>query len=155
TAGPGATNVVTGVVSAHLGRIPMVVVCGDVAWAASGGRLLQDSGPEGIAVEEMLAKVTRTAIRVSQAQSASAQGLAALQAATNPANPGPALLVLPIHLGSATAERACIVRSPVRYEAAPPEEVVVEACEMIAEAERPLLVIGAGCRRYAANIRRL
>jgi hypothetical protein len=33
TAGPGATNVVTGVVSAHLERTPMLVVCGDVAWA--------------------------------------------------------------------------------------------------------------------------
>src|SRR5258708_7412545 len=37
TAGPGATNVVTGVASAHLERVPMVVICGDVAWASSGG----------------------------------------------------------------------------------------------------------------------
>ena len=155
TAGPGATNVVTGIVSAHLERVPMLVICGDVAWAASGGKLLQDSGPEGIAVEEMLAKVTRAAVRVAQARSAAAQGLAALQAATNPAHPGPALLVLPIHLGSASAERTRVVRSEVRYEATPPPEVVVEACEMIAAAERPLLVLGAGCRPYAANLRRL
>src|SRR5712691_5519117 len=40
TAGPGATNVVTGVVSAHLERVPMLVICGDVAWAAGGARLL-------------------------------------------------------------------------------------------------------------------
>jgi len=38
TAGPGATNVVTGVVSAHLERIPLLLICGDVAWAADGGR---------------------------------------------------------------------------------------------------------------------
>src|SRR5262245_41666321 len=48
TAGPGATNVVTGIASAHLGRVPMLVICGDVSWAATGGRFLQDSGPEGI-----------------------------------------------------------------------------------------------------------
>ena len=81
TAGPGATNVVTGVVSAHLERIPMLLICGDVAWAANGGRLLQDSGPEGIAVEKLLANVTRATIRVAQAKTAMSQGLAALGAA--------------------------------------------------------------------------
>ena len=99
TAGPGATNAVTGIVSAHLERIPLLVICGDVAWAAEGGRLLQDSGPEGIGIEKMLGHVTRATIRVTQAKTATAQGLAALNAAKNPANPGPALLVLPIQLG--------------------------------------------------------
>src|SRR5262249_35201216 len=36
TAGPGATNVTTGVVSAHLERIPMLIICGDVAWSSTG-----------------------------------------------------------------------------------------------------------------------
>ena len=99
TAGPGATNAVTGVVSAHLERVPLLLICGDVAWAAEGGRLLQDSGPEGIGIEKMLGHVTRATIRVTQAKTATSQGLAALNAAKNPANPGPALLVLPIQLG--------------------------------------------------------
>src|SRR5689334_5118209 len=79
TSGPGATNVLTGVASAHFERIPMVVICGDVAWA-SGQRLLQDSGPEGLDVEHMFAAVTRAAIRVSHARSAATQALQALDA---------------------------------------------------------------------------
>src|SRR5262245_56645276 len=75
TAGPGATNVVTGVVSAYLERVPMLVICGDVAWAAAGGKLLQDTGPEGVAVERLLGHVTRKTIRVARPESLVSQGL--------------------------------------------------------------------------------
>src|SRR6185437_4130689 len=102
TAGPGATNVVTGVVNAHVERVPMVVICGDVAWAASGGVVLQSLGREGVGIEEMLKNVTRAAVRVSASRSAASQALAAHRAATNAHNPGPALLVLPIDCGSQT-----------------------------------------------------
>ena len=54
----------------------------------------------------MLANVTRATVRVSQARTAAAQGLAALGAAKHPAHPGPALLVLPIHFGRAAAHLA-------------------------------------------------
>lgn len=155
TAGPGATNVVTGVVSAHLERVPMLLICGDVAWAADGGRLLQDSGPEGIAVEKLLANVTRATVRVSQAKTATSQGLAALDAAQNPANPGPALLVLPIQLGRAPAIATTIAASRSNFQARAPQALVETAAQALISARRPLLVLGAGCRPHAASIRRL
>ena len=155
TAGPGATNAVTGVVSAHLERIPMLLICGDVAWAAEGGRLLQDSGPEGISVETMLGHVTRKAIRVTQAKTATAQGLAALDAAKNPENPGPALLVLPIQFGRASAPLSVVEAPPRDFVARAPMHVIEQTAEWLATAERPLLVIGAGCRPHADDIRRL
>src|SRR6478736_1129660 len=155
TAGPGATNAVTGVVSAHLERVPMLVICGDVAWAAEGGRLLQDSGPEGIAIEKMLGHVTRATVRVTQSRTATAQGLAALNAARNPANPGPALLVLPIQLGRAGAPLSLVEAPLSQFMARASEQVVQQTADWLAEAERPLLVIGAGCRAYASTIRKL
>lgn len=155
TAGPGATNAVTGVVSAHLERIPMLVICGDVAWAAEGGRLLQDSGPEGIGIESMLGHVTRATVRVTQAKSAMAQGLAALGAARNPTNPGPALLVLPIQFGRANAPATLVEAPRLDFAQRAPAHVVRHAAHALAEAERPLLVLGAGCRAHAAEIRRL
>lgn len=155
TAGPGATNVVTGVVSAHLERVPMLVICGDVAWAAEGGRLLQDSGPEGIGIEAMLGHVTRATVRVTQARTAMAQGLAALGAAKNPAHPGPALLVLPIQFGRAAAP-LCMVQAPAhQFVARAPGHVIAQTADWLAAAERPLLVIGAGCRPHAAELRKL
>lgn len=155
TAGPGATNVVTGLVSAHLERVPMIVVCGDVAWGANGGKLLQDSGPEGIGIESMLSRVTRATLRVAQPKSAAAQALAALDAATNPLRSGPALLVLPIERGAGDSHPFRIERASLQITATPPASAVLDAARLLADAERPLLVLGAGCRPHAQKVRRL
>jgi acetolactate synthase-1/2/3 large subunit len=156
TAGPGITNAVTGIASAHFERVPMIVISGDVAWSATGGKLLQNCGPEGLDVESMFQKVVRSSVRIAQPRSAATQMLAALQSATNPANPGPALVVLPIHTGSAKTQTPRLMRSdPAPRLSAPPQEAVLDACRSLANAERPLIVLGAGCRPYAKAIRRM
>jgi acetolactate synthase-1/2/3 large subunit len=155
TAGPGVTNAVTGIASAHLERVPMLVICGDVAWAAKGGKLLQDSGPEGLDVEAMLGKLVRARVRVAQPRSAATQALAAVQAATDLANPGPALLVVPIHKSHARTAPIHVARSEPPRSMAPPAEAVEDACRSLASAERPLIVIGGGCRPYATALRRM
>lgn len=155
TAGPGATNVVTGVGAAFAERVPMLVICGDVAWAASGGRLLQDSGPEGIAVERMLGRVTRATVRAARPASAATQALAALQAATDPARPGPALFVLPMDIARRPAADVEPPQSHRVTDSPAPAASVAKAARWLAEAERPLVVVGAGARPYAAELRRL
>ncbi len=155
TAGPGVTNAVTGIASAHYEHVPMVVICGDVAWATEGKRLLQDSGPEGLDVEHMYASITRAALRVAHPRSAATQALAVLDAATSPVRPGPALLVVPIHCGAVAAIATRTERAQILHQAAPSRELVVEVCEMLAKAERPLVVIGAGCRQFAEPLRQM
>ena len=54
TAGPGATNLVTGVTAAILERVPLIAIGGDVPWVTTGKKLLQDTGPYGIGIERML-----------------------------------------------------------------------------------------------------
>ncbi len=152
TAGPGATQAVTGIVNASLARVPMIVISGDVSWSAAGGRMLQDSGPEGIAIEEMLAKATRMQVRVARPESAVSQTLAALDAAIGA--DGPALVVIPVHHAAALGGSLRMVRSqrpPARFEI--DAESVRETCEILSSAERPLIVIGSGCRNPAASIR--
>ncbi len=155
TAGPGATNVVTGVVNAHVERVPMVVICGDVAWAASGGVVLQSLGREGVGIEEMLKNVTRAAVRVSAARSAASQALAALRAATNAHNPGPALLVLPIDCGSQTSEMPQIESVRTQITSQIEDHVVVDVAERLALARRPLIVVGGACRPHAVAVQRM
>ena len=155
TAGPGATNAVTGIAAAHSERVPMVVICGDVAWAATGGRMAQDSGPEGFAVEHMMAKITRASLRASRADTAATQGMAAFQAATSPLRPGPALLVVPMDIGCAEAPSARTPIPAVQMEAPAPRAVVWGVAELLARAERPLVVVGNGARTSAAAVRRL
>ena len=155
TAGPGATNVVTGVVSAHLEQVPMLIISGDVAWSADGGRLLQDCGPGGIDIESMLRGVTRATIRVAQAKSAAAFALAGVRAATNVERPGPALLVVPIHRASASANSPRVVTSTASTPAGLDPVVVRQICQKLIGARRPLMVIGAGARPHAAALQRL
>ncbi len=156
TAGPGATQAVTGVVNASLERVPMIVIAGDVAWSATGGRLAQDSGPDGVAIEEMFQKATRAQVRIARPESAASQALFALDAALDSERPGPALIVVPMHHGAASTTPTRIShRRRERWTAEVDPEAVREACETLANARRPLLVLGGGCRRHAESIRRL
>ena len=114
TAGPGVTNAVTGIASASLERTPMLVIAGDVAWATTGGRMAQDSGPEGIDIESLLHPITRVQVRAAHARSVVSQALAALDAALDPLHPGPALFVLPLDraMESCAAARGDATRAP-------------------------------------------
>lgn len=155
TAGPGATNAVTGVCSAHNESVPLVLVIGDVAWAANGGRLLQNSGPEGVDVESLFDKMTRRAVRVTSPAAARSQATAVLEAATDTSNPGPALLVVPIDRGAAKTDGFRVSRTVTHRMSQPDRSVVREVCRLLADAEHPLLVFGSGARPYSAALRRL
>ncbi|WP_080599199.1 thiamine pyrophosphate-binding protein [Sorangium cellulosum] len=155
TAGPGATNVVTGTVSAHLEGVPMLIICGDVAWEGSGARLLQSMGREGVGIEEMLRNVTRAMVRVTSARAAASQAMAALRAARNPGHPGPSLIVLPMNHGVATTGPAQIAWNPVSTAEHVEESVIIDAAERLARARRPLVVIGAACRPHAEAVERM
>jgi acetolactate synthase-1/2/3 large subunit len=157
TAGPGLTNVVTGVAAAMLERIPLLVVCGDVAWSSTGERMLQDSGEGGLAAERMLGSVTRMTTRIARAESAASQMLAALSIAEAPVDPGPALVVFPIDR-SAQRKPGPMLAHAVRRVAihAPPDPSTVASVEQqLRRAQRPLLVLGGACRSAQPTIEAL
>jgi acetolactate synthase-1/2/3 large subunit len=155
TAGPGVTNAVTGIASASLERTPMLVIAGDVAWATTGARTAQDSGPEGIAIETMLAPITRAQIRAAHSRSVVSQALAALDIASDPLFPGPALFVLALDRGMGECDAFEVTPKAARYEVPPHPAAVEQTAAWISEAARPLLVLGAGCRGHEAAIREL
>ncbi len=156
TAGPGATNVLTGVVSAHLERVPMIVICGDVPWAATGKRLLQQTGGDGIGVERVYASVTRAVIRVARGSSASAQVQAAIEAATRSENPGPVLVVISVDNAGAPVTPLTLHVPPRANEPrAPSLEIVRGVADQLRRARRPLVVIGAGCRGHEPAVTRM
>jgi acetolactate synthase-1/2/3 large subunit len=155
TAGPGVTNAVSGIASASLERSPMLIIAGDVAWATSGGRMAQDSGPEGIAIESLLHPITRVQVRAAHARSVVSQALAALDVAENPLHPGPVLFVLPLDRAMERCDPLEVTR-PLRAVAVePPRDAVVQTARWLARAVRPLIVLGAGCRGHEQVLRRL
>ncbi|MFO0692279.1 MAG: thiamine pyrophosphate-binding protein [Polyangiales bacterium] len=155
TAGPGITNVVTGVATASFERVPMLVLAGDVAWRSSGGRLAQDSGPEGLDAEALLGPITRKQVRIASPRSAVPQTLSALDSATDSFHEGPSLVVVPIDVGMAPAPYLELPPPVRRMIVEPPTESVVRTAHLLANAERPLLVIGAGCRSRVEEVRAL
>ncbi len=120
TAGPGITNAVTGIASASLERVPMLVIAGDVAWATTGGRMAQDSGPEGLSAETLLSCVTRAQVRAAHSRSVVSQALAALELACSPVVPGPALFVLPLDLAMGECADIKIPARMATWSAVPP-----------------------------------
>ncbi len=155
TAGPGVTNCLTGVASAYVEGVPMLVVSGDVAWTNHGGRLLQNCGPEGLNIEQMFASVTRRQVRVTNARSALSQTLAALEAALDPLQSGPSLLVLPIDIATESTIGTEFPSASQQNTLAPSAGTVRRTAELLASAERPLLVLGGGCLRDPDAIRTL
>ncbi len=155
TSGPGITNAVTGIASAHCDRVPMLVFCGDSSWGSSGAHLTQSVGPEDLGVERMLAPLTRAQVRIAQPKAAVAQVMAALSAAASSALPGPALVVFPLDQSAGRA--AAMEVLPSRYEPclAIDDERFVELARRLADARRPLVVVGAACRPHAAAVRSL
>jgi acetolactate synthase-1/2/3 large subunit len=154
TAGPGVTNAVTGIASASLERVPLLVIAGDVAWATTGGLMAQDSGPEGIAIESLLHPITRVQVRAAHARSVVSQALAALDVACDPLHPGPALFVLPLDRAMEECASFTVTARTQQVALPPPRESVERTAEWLAQAHRPLIVLGAGCRGHEAVLRR-
>jgi len=155
TAGPGISHSVSGVASASFEGAALLVISGDVAWASHGGRLAQDSGPEGLFVEHLLAPVTRAQVRVTNGRSAISQALTALGRAEDPVRPGPALLVVPIDRATEDAPTFETPPALAVGRAAPEPKAVRRVAELLQQAKRPLLVLGNACRRDPAAVLRL
>lgn len=155
TAGPGVTNAVTGIASAYAEAVPMVVIAGDVAWASHGGCLAQNSGPEGLNIDNILAPITNAQVRVTNGRSAIGQAVAVLDSAVDPMRPGPALLVLPIDRATEICPPVAVPAARTQSIVAAPASALRQTAKWLMEAERPLLVLGAGCLRHAHWVRKL
>jgi len=155
TAGPGMTNAVTGVASAYLERAPMLVIAGDVAWASNGSRMAQDSGPEGLAVETLYSSITRIQVRAAHARSVVSQALAALEVARDPVVQGPALFVLPLDMAMADCEAMEVATPNLTLSCTPEPTHLRRTLRLLLRAQRPLIVLGAGCRGHEAEVRQL
>lgn len=157
TAGPGGTNVVTGMAAAHCEHVPVIVLCGDVSWAATGGRYVQDMGPEGLDIEAVCRSVSRATLRLPSATAAAGYARRAVAVAAAPGGRGPVLLVAPLNVASASATAPLMSgRSSVDHAlpvASP--QTVAEVTARLTTARRPLVVVGAACREFACEVQTL
>lgn len=152
TAGPGGTNAVTGVAAAFLERVPLILLCGDVAWAATGARHLQDMGPEGLDFEAMMRPITRAALRLPPSDAAVSYARRAVSVACRPGEQGPVLLVVPMDRAMARRKPSQVLDRTAWVLPVADPPVVKDVARRLCGARRPLVVVGAACRDSAAEV---
>src|SRR3989441_411676 len=147
TSGPGATNLVTGLATAHMDSSPVVAITGQVARPMIGRDAFQETDVIGITLPItkhncLVRDVTELAQRAREAIAVAREG-----------RPGPVLLDVPkdVQNQRASYEPAGPESVPRRVRSLPPPlsprplaEAVAEAARLIAAAERPLLMVGHG-----------
>ncbi|MBR1592612.1 MAG: biosynthetic-type acetolactate synthase large subunit [Ruminococcus sp.] len=139
TSGPGATNLVTGIATAHLDSVPMVAITGNVPCSLIGRDSFQEVDIVGITMPitkhnfivkdiRELADVLRTAFKIAKS-----------------GRPGPVLVDIPKDVQTAVWDfepKPDPVRPyPLRFAS---EGKLKKAAEMINNAERPYIYFGGG-----------
>ena len=155
TSGPGATNLVTGLATAHMDSSPVVAITGQVPRAMIGRDAFQETDIVGITlpitkrnylVQDVaeLAGVVREALAVAQE---GRPGPVLIDVPKDVQNQKTAYTPGPMAGGSLRAKKTQSLREPpVTGPGVTPslEDGVREAARLIAAAERPLLMVGHG-----------
>jgi acetolactate synthase-1/2/3 large subunit len=142
TAGPGVTDVVTGVTNAYLDCIPTLFIGGAAPLADAETLPLQG----GFDQLEMVRPITKWACRVTHTHRIADLVAQALRVATT-GRPGPVFLEIPIDvLFARVDEERVLFPKKIRPETAPapPPEAVERAVEWLRGAERPAILAGGG-----------
>jgi 3D-(3,5/4)-trihydroxycyclohexane-1,2-dione acylhydrolase (decyclizing) len=155
--GPGATNMVTGAALATVNRLPVLLLPGDVFATRRPGTVLQQLELPGVpetSVNDAFRPVCRFWDRVWRPEQLPAALLGAMRVLTDPAETGAACIALPQDVQAEAwdfpyelfEERRWVVPRPL-----PDEALTRRAADLIAAAERPLIVAGGGVRYSDAS----
>lgn len=141
TSGPGATNVITGIATAALDSIPMVIITGQVRQSVIGTNAFQEVNTIGISrpvtKHNYLVKNINDIPRIIKEAFYIAQT----------GRPGPVLIDIPVDIQTEFTKSA-LETETVRHGYHPnkkiTDKVIKEAWAMIRHSTRPLLYVGGG-----------
>ncbi|MBD5655512.1 MAG: acetolactate synthase large subunit, partial [Candidatus Eremiobacteraeota bacterium] len=147
TSGPGATNLVTGLLDAQMDSIPLVAITGQVRTALMGTDGFQEAD-----VSSIMGPVTKRSVCVRDVRDLERTLRAAFRVAKGP-RPGPVLVDIPTDILKARCERLnfFVARPP----ATPAEEATDDALEraiaLLRSARKPVAIAGGGVRSANAT----
>jgi acetolactate synthase-1/2/3 large subunit len=145
TAGPGFTNVLTGLATAFHEGLPIIFLAGEVPRSAFGRGALQDSSATGIDAVAMARPIAKWSAQVAHAASAPGLFRKAISLALAPRQ-GPVFLSVPLDVGAEIVAPTAWegAQEPVQF------QLGIAGCGrargLLASAERPLIIAGAGAR---------
>lgn len=148
TSGPGATNLITGVACAYDNNVPMLVITGQPPIHSFGKGALQESSCTGVNTVGMFRHCTRYNSLVSHADQLSTKLFNAVMQAQR-APHGPSHLSIPVDIlrqplavGTEAASFAALLnQAPALVDTLATERLA----RLLAEARRPVWLIGDGC----------
>ena len=152
TAGPGATNLVTGIANAWADRLPVLAITGETSTWIFGRGGLQESSGEGGSIDQvaLFAPITRYCRRVERSDYlGNVLGQAAHALLGEPA--GPVLLALPFNVQNERVDAAILDQIPLRSPPRPPAPDVTLLAERLRAAKNPVILAGHGCVRAGAG----
>ncbi len=138
TAGPGVTNLLTGIAEAFVGSLPIVVIAG----RGPTNTALRGASQE-VSTERVFAPVTKWSIRVDRADLLASALRQAFAVARN-GKPGPVLVDIPRDLLMGKLPAATYAPAGPRARPRPEAARIRAAAEALLGAERPILVAGGG-----------
>ena len=148
--GPGATNLVTAAALAHVNRLPVLLLPGDVFASRAPDPVLQqieDFQHGDISANDCFRPVTRYFDRIVRPEQILTALPRAIQVMTDPAGCGPVCLALPQDVQAEAFDCPLSFLQPqtLRFRRPPAEEGEVRrAVELLASAKRPLIIAGGG-----------
>jgi len=154
TTGPGGTNAITGVLGQWLDSIPVLYISGQVRYdttVASTGLPLRQLGDQEANIVELVKTITKYAVMVTDPQSIQYHLEKAISIATS-GRPGPVWLDIPLNVQSSQIDETQMnhFRMEKAEEAGEWEQQIDIALNKIRQAQRPILLAGAGIRLAGA-----
>jgi 3D-(3,5/4)-trihydroxycyclohexane-1,2-dione acylhydrolase (decyclizing) len=157
--GPGATNMVTAAAVAHVNRLPVLFLPGDVFASRRPDPVLQqveDFGDPTVTANDCFRPVSRYWDRITRPEQLLQSLPAALDVLTDPARTGPVTLALPQDVQAEAADYPEAFFEPrvhrLRRPGADPGELA-RAAARIGRARKPLIVAGGGVHYSGAHAR--
>ncbi|MCU0568712.1 MAG: biosynthetic-type acetolactate synthase large subunit [Oculatellaceae cyanobacterium Prado106] len=150
TSGPGATNLVTGIATAQMDSIPMVIITGQVSRAAIGSDAFQETDIYGITLP-----IVKHSYVVRDPKDMARIVAEAFHIASS-GRPGPVLIDVPKDVGTEKFDYVPVEPGTVKLPGYRPTvkgnpRQVVQAIKLIRQARRPLLYVGGGAIASAAH----
>ena len=148
--GPGATNMVTGAALAHVNRLPVLLLPGDVFVTRAPDPVLQqveDFQDGTVSANDCFRPVSRYFDRIVHPAQLLTALPRAIRVLTDPAHCGPVTLALPQDVQAMAHDypEDFFAPAPVRFTAAAPISAEIEdAAVRLRASKRPLIVAGGG-----------
>jgi len=149
TSGPGATNTITGIATAYMDSIPMVVFTGQVARELLGRDSFQEIDIMGITLS-----ITKHSCIIKDEKNLASEIRKAFEIARS-GRPGPVLIDIPKDVFLSKVEYTKVVNEEEKQEITSVVEMekIQEAVKMIQSAKRPIIYAGGGIKTANASIK--